>query len=309
MIERGRTKLDTAGSAPDREMEILCACDERYLPHAATMLCSLLEHNSVFAIHFFYSSIPKLELAKLNSLVTRYGAQIAFYEMNPTEFKDLRVDKHASIAVYYRLLAPRLLSSAVNKILYLDCDIVVRRSLTQLWNTNLANHALAAVTDYWQDAQAHGLPLGAKYFNSGVLLINLEFWRQNNIPEQTIAFIMNNPEKVPLWDQDALNAILVNKWIELPACWNAQNEAHWLRTSEHGTDPAIVHFITDHKPWHWSNQHHFKTEYHKYRLKTPWRRYRQEGEPRQHPLRRVARVVLPRNLRQWMRSRLVSSES
>jgi lipopolysaccharide biosynthesis glycosyltransferase len=287
-------------------MEVLCACDERYLPHAGTMLCSLLEHNSVFRIHLCYSSIPAPELAKLKSLVGEYGAQIAFYKMIPRQFRDLRVDKHASTAVYYRLLAPRILSPELNKVLYLDCDLIVRRSLTELWNTNLANHALAAVTDYSEDAQAHGLPMGAKYFNSGVLLMNLEFWRQKNVPEQTIAFIANNPEKVPLWDQDALNAILVNEWIELPACWNAQNEAHWLRTSEHTMDPAIVHFITAHKPWHWSNRHPFKPEYHKYRLKTPWRRYKPEGKPRLHSLRRVARVVLPQNLRQWLRSRLVS---
>src|SRR5271166_3713344 len=197
-----------------REIEVLCACDKRYLPHAATMLCSLLEHNNVFRIHFFYSSIPSFELAKIRSLVTRYTTTITFYEIVPKTLENLRVDKWASIAVYYRLLAPRLLPCDINKILYLDSDIIVRRSLNPLWDTDITDRALAAVSDYDDSARkALGFPPGTKYFNSGVLLINLRFWRQNNVPTQAISFIKNNPERVQYWDQDALNAILVHQWV------------------------------------------------------------------------------------------------
>ena len=85
------------------------------------------------------------------------------------------------------------------------------------------------------------------------------------------------------WDQNALNAVLVHQWIELPEHWNTQSEALFqaLTASTSGAlmDPAIVHFTTGVKPWHWSGNHPFKHEYHKYRIKTPWRSYQQEGRP------------------------------
>jgi lipopolysaccharide biosynthesis glycosyltransferase len=295
-------------------MEVLCACDERYLPHASTMLCSLLEHNSVPRIHFFCSSVPDYELEKLKSFVTRYQAEIIFYEIDPAALEDLYIDKWASMAVYYRLLAPRLLPINIDKVLYLDSDIVVRGSLADLWNTNLTDHAVAAVPDYVDDTKIEalglsiGLPVEAKYFNSGVLLINLKFWRQNNVAERAIAFARNNPEKVKYWDQDALNATLICQWIELPAYWNWQDWRHRY-TPETGKDPAIVHFISADRPWHWSSKHPFRREYHKYRRKTPWWNYQPEGRPRFgkriiHSTRRVIRSIVPKTLRKWLRSRL-----
>ena len=293
-------------------MEVLCTCDERYLPHAATMLCSLLEHNSVSRIHLFHSSVASGELAKLRSLVARYKSEITLYEIVPADLENLRVDKWASVAVYFRLLAIRLLPAHLNKVLYLDSDIIVTRSLIDLWNTDIGDHALAAVSNYEDNArEALGLPAGTKYFNSGVLLINLEYWRQNNVPERAMSFVRNNPDKAQYWDQDALNAVLVHQWVELPSCWNWQD---WLHKPVAGMKPAIVHFIAGDKPWHWSNNHPFKHEYHKYRLKTPWRQYQQEGRPGlpqrlNRSLRSIARAVLPANLRQRLRSRLLRSQT
>ena len=295
-------------------MEVLCACDQRFLPHTATMLCSLLEHNSVSRIHLFYSSVSEHELAKLEALVARYASKISFYEIVLADLQDLRVDKWASVAVYYRLLAPRLLPADLDKVLYLDSDIIVRQSLKDLWNIDLTGHALGAVPNFEDDARkALGLPEGTKYFNSGVLLINLRFWRQSNVAERAISFIRNNPTKVQYWDQDALNATLVRSWIELQPPWNWQFRR---RNAGPGNQlqPAIVHFITDDKPWHWSNTHPFKQEYHQYRLKTPWSLYKQEGRPPPPQrlgrfLRNVARVVLPNGLRRWLRSRILGLQA
>jgi lipopolysaccharide biosynthesis glycosyltransferase len=318
------SSLGSPGLIRSPNLEVLCGCDERYLPHAATMLCSLLEHNSVFRIHIFYSSIDGCQLAKLKSLVERYGSEAVCYEMVREDFQDLRVDKGASqssIANYFRLWAPRILPRNLERILYLDSDIIVRRSLTDLWNTDLCDHALAAVEDsFWDPKAGYGyveLTPGAKYFNSGVLLINLDYWKQNSVYERAVEFMRNNPDKLNYYDQDALNAILVHRWINLPAIWNE----HALSTpgppalrNKHIVNPAIVHFVGDDKPWRWSSKHPFKREYHKYRRKTPWRQYREEGRPALpqrlgRSLRRSARVVLPGRLREWLRSRVMSSQA
>ena len=321
-------RLDTPDSAQGGGMEVLCAFDEQYVRHTATMLCSLLEHNTVSRIHLFYSSVDDQELAKLESFVAGYGSTIVRYKMAPANFQDFRVDKWVSIATYYRILAPRILPTNIDKILYLDSDIIVRGSLNDLWNTDLRDRALAAVGELADSRAVNlvGLPSGAKYFNGGVLLINLVFWRENSIYERATAFIRDNPEKVELWDQDALNAILVQSWIELPAHWNAQHHfitglpatriAH-LSPEQLATvplsEPAVVHFDGGTKPWHWSCRHPFQYEYRKYRVKTPWPRYELEGKPRlRHKLRRsvrsFARAVLPASLRKWLRSRITSLE-
>jgi lipopolysaccharide biosynthesis glycosyltransferase len=283
-------------------MEVLCACDKRYLPHAATMLCSLLEHNTVSRIHLFYSAISSYELTRLKRFFASYRSEIALYEIVPSDLQNFRVDKWLSIATYYRLLAPRLLPADLSKVLYLDSDIIVRGSLTELWNTDLTGCALAAVSNYWEeDREGLGMPAEAKYFNAGVLLINLQFWRLNNVAERALSFVKNNPERLQYWDQDALNATLVHQWIEVPSCWNCQ----YISNSETEPEPAVVHFLTRDKPWQWSNTHIFKHEYRRYRLKTPWRRYKLEGQPPSRlgsSLRRVARVVLPRRVVRWLRS-------
>jgi lipopolysaccharide biosynthesis glycosyltransferase len=141
------------------------------------------------------------------------------------------------------------------------------------------------------------------------MLINLDYWRQNNVYERVMEFIKINAEKVNYLDQDAMNAILVDRWIDVPAIWNdqARSTLHVPAVrNQNIQDPAIVHFLGPYKPWNWLCKHPFNYEYHKYRRKTPWRRYRQEGKPHLHSLRIVARAVLPRQLRRWLRSRLTS---
>jgi lipopolysaccharide biosynthesis glycosyltransferase len=326
MIEPGQDTFSDnglrEGLQPSFNIEVLCGCDGRYLPHAATMLCSLLENNSVSRIHFFYSSIDSGELAKLKCLVARYESKLACYEMIPEEFKDLRVDKgvsQSSVANYFRLLAPRILPADIDKILYLDSDIIVRRSISDLWNTDLRDRALAAVEDaFWApDGGYVEMPPGSKYFNSGVLLINLAYWRRNSVYERAMEFIRRNPEKLNYYDQDALNAILVDRWINLPALWNEHARSTLYRAAARNKDvfdPAIVHFVGGDKPWHWSGKHPFTHEYRQYRLKTPWRRYRREIRPLLRSSLRCfargaicfARAALPSSLRRWLRSGFMS---
>jgi lipopolysaccharide biosynthesis glycosyltransferase len=158
----------------------------------------------------------------------------------------------------------------------------------------LGHQALAAVPEAWEMLDKRMIYLlgsSGQYFNAGVLLINLEFWRQSNVYENSMAFIMSNTKKMDFWDQDALNAILVHRWIELPPHWNAQYE--YLKRNP-SSNPAIVHFTGDIKPWHWSPGYLFEREYRMYRRKTPWPQYRLEGKP---PFARRAWCSFRRKLR------------
>jgi lipopolysaccharide biosynthesis glycosyltransferase len=97
------------------------------------------------------------------------------------EFQGLHVSEESSPANYYRLAAPRILPLDVHKVFYLDSDIVVRRPIKALWDIDINNSALAAVADsVWSpDRNYARLPPGARHFNSGVTLTNLDYWRKN----------------------------------------------------------------------------------------------------------------------------------
>ena len=113
-------KLRSSGLEHGAEMEVLCSCDEPYLPHTATMLRSLLQHNKVSRINLFHNPIPSGELAKLRSLIARYKSELACHEMVPQDLRDFRLHKpYWSVANYFRLLAARILPTNIEKILYL----------------------------------------------------------------------------------------------------------------------------------------------------------------------------------------------
>ena len=219
----GRSRA--ADSEQWERMEVLCAFDERFIPHAATMLCSLLEYNRVAKIYLFYSGVSNSNIAKLRIFVDGYGALLVAYEMDAKQFAHLRVDRESpasSIANYFRLLAPRFLPLDLKKVLYLDSDMIVRRSLEELWKTNLSSYALAAVEDcFWRPELNYvQMPANTKYFNSGVMLINLEYWRKHRVGERATQFVRENPDQVQYYDQDALNATLINCWVSVSAIWN-----------------------------------------------------------------------------------------
>jgi len=261
-------------------MEILCACDEGYVPHTATMLCSLLEHNAFVRVHLFHSSIGSRTLDKLIKFVVRYGGAITSYEMIADDFDYCQVDGWASIANYYRLVAPHFIGEDIDKILYLDSDLIVRQSLDKLWNTDVTDRPLAAVADLGETFRAEelGLPIGTKYFNSGVMLINLHFWRLHGVYDKLTSLIKHNNGKLKYWDQDALNMMFANDWIELPVLWNVQKnfqKNYWPH------EPVIAHFCGDIKPWDNTEEYpcgpqHYPVarEYRHFRRKTPWPHYK-----------------------------------
>jgi lipopolysaccharide biosynthesis glycosyltransferase len=262
----------------------------------------------------FHSGGLSSELNTLTSFVCKYRGNILTYDISDISFTELPTNKFFPATIYYRLLAPRILANDINKILYLDSDLVVRRSLRGLWEIDLDGYALAAVEDAKWDPTKEAfisvfsmeLAPDTKYFNSGVMLINLSYWRLNAVSERAIAFVKNHQERLNFWDQDALNAVLNGRWIILPAVWNAHHQQ--VAGVSRVADPAIVHYCGDIKPWHWRWHeilHPYKYEYHRYRKRTPWRRYKPEGRPGwPGRMKQVVKRLLPLKVRQQLRFRI-----
>ncbi len=245
-------------------MNILFAINEEYLQHFSAVLASLRTHHKDVPdmnLHVMYMA---LDSSVCHMLEQQYPeASWKWHDLSNYNFQDLFVNAHISYETYFRILAPELI--AVDKLLYLDSDLIVRTSLTELYETDMKDSAIAAVRDYKGQERKPDLGIEAKftYINAGVLLMNLKYWREQGYSAKLLDYIRKMGSKLKYWDQDAINALLHDRAILLDERWNVQAssfEAPDIDPSvlEH---PAIIHFTGAAKPWHISNQNPFKHEY------------------------------------------------
>lgn len=272
------------------KIRIVSACDDNYVQHLAVMLCSLLENTqkqSQIDINIIDGGILEENKAKLDNFIyQKYHLNVNYLTIDARIYQDFPISYHFTHTIYYRISIPLLFEHNVDKVLYLDSDIVIKDDVSKLWDIDLNNYFLAAVEspsfgDRYSDLN---MPEDSKYFNSGVLLINLEMWRKHNITETTIKFIQNHQDKIIWWDQDSLNSVLCNRWLLLPLRWNQQAyffEKDQYQKNSHRPDfleavenPAIIHFSSFHKPWEYINKHPYKYEYFDYLKLTPWKDFK-----------------------------------
>ena len=168
-------------------------------------------------------------------------------------FPALERRKNITEVTYYRLWLAEVLPANIEKILYLDGDIIVRHSLESLWNTDIRRHAIAAVPNMNENNTNRYLRLGIPqqngYFNAGVLLVNLSWWRRENSLDQFID-VINKVQEIPQYD--------FKKY---------QDEVMEARE-----DPVIIHYTLD-KPWYTYNRytHPFSNSFVKYQMQTEWK--------------------------------------
>lgn len=266
-------------------MEILCCTDHNFVIPMGVMMHSLCVNNTSNDLHFHVfvdNSVTQEQKSEIKDVVNN-GNEVSFYTIDVSSIQQYLIVKVANfpISIYYRLLLADILPETVHKVLYLDADIIVRHDLTMLYDTNIDNVALAAVTEpdgTGRNCERLGYPSELGYFNSGVILFNLDYFRKNNVTEQLINFIKENPEKLGCPDQDTLNFVLRNEKRMLPLKYNVQEGSFRVRPEVLATkdqflaiqDPYILHFTTNEKPWKKSCRHPLRNLYYEYRKGTPW---------------------------------------
>ncbi len=151
----------------------------------------------------------------------------------------------------------------VERVLFLDADLLVMRDVAELWETPLDERVLAAAPDAavplcsaprgvkgWQ---ALGIPHDAAYFNCGVLLIHLGRWRERNVTQRALRYFENTREPIDFLHQEALNAVLWDDWKRLDPRWNLLASRAGRSFDRSGREdwkrPGIVHFAGRMKPW------------------------------------------------------------
>ena len=174
-----------------------------------------------------------------------------FYQITSTEGMTFVVPPgHITQAMYYRYLFAEMLPPEITKILYLDADIICKGDILPLWQTDLEGRVLGAVRD-WGEAKSCGR-IGLKngrYFNSGVLLMDLVKWRQQKLTQKLFQWLEQLGDTKILWgDQDALNGVIDGDFVELPKKYNCIIINNTLLKAD--PEDVIVHYIDYIKPWH-----------------------------------------------------------
>lgn len=262
-------------------MNILVTLNSNYIKPLKVMLTSLFLNNpqESFAIYLMHTTLKERELTDLDIFIRHEGNRLYDLYVDAHSLKNAPVHFHYSKEMYYRLLAFKFLPQNLDRILYLDPDILVLNSIKSLYEMDLQEYLYAAAgesTAYIREFNKLRLkPFEIEeYYNSGVLLMNLELQRQTIREEDIYAFIENNPLKLIMPDQDVLNALYAQKIKSLDrkiynydarrylyykvltdGAWNMDNV---LRKT------VFLHFCGKKKPWQESYNGKFHALYKHY---------------------------------------------
>ena len=263
------------------QINIVFASDDNYAQHIAVVIASIMaKTKEEVCFYVINDNISKNKIEKLKNTADTFKAQIEFITVSEDKFINVYLSGHVSKAAYFRLALADILPNDIEKVIYLDVDLLVFDDINKLWQIDLKNLPLAAVPDYGimasvrlckQKKQVIGLPVGEKYFNSGVLVVNLKEWRKEDYTKQILEIINNN--QFPHHDQDALNKLFMHKWKELELRWNVIPPIYYLfnkvvfnkklRNSalKAKSDIAILHYAGSYKPWQFKMYNGFNDKY------------------------------------------------
>lgn len=271
-------------------MDIVCNIDNGYVKYCIVMLTSLFVNNpeETFHIHIIAGELSEEARHQLTDMVEReYKQQLSLYLVGEEVLASCPIDheNYISISTYYRCFITDILPRTLSKVLYLDCDLIVHGSIRELWETDLQGYAVGVVEDMWSGKPEHysrlDYPEEFSYFNAGVMLVNMDYWREHHIGEQVAEYINRYPERLLYNDQDALNAVLYKQRLFIPFRWNMQDgffrKKRKLRPvsvpaleKEMG-QAAIIHFTGGKKPWNDKCVHPYKKTYFRYLDMTRWK--------------------------------------
>lgn len=319
MIQELDQQETTLQSVSTTDPIVLCAADDNYVKPLAVTLHSAatsLKNGNRLHVLLMDGGISESSWTGLRETLLDLPITIHIIRPNRTEISDLGISHHITHTAYFRLMAARLLPDSIDKVIYLDSDVLVNGDLTELWNFDVGdNYCLAAVdiacpfvNAYRAQAKFHEIkkaiphlaaisPIpnwrkleldgSASYFNSGVMVLNLARWRAESVEKKLLACLRDNTRHVWCWDQYALNVVFAGQWGKLPARWN--QGAHVFEYPDESCspidqsefvemrdNPALIHFTTEFKPWDFQPCHPLRESFYERLDQTAWTGWRPE---------------------------------
>ena len=249
-------------------MNLLLTLDENYLLPCKVMLDSFFASNPQekdVTVYLLHSAIPGGKLAELDTFCAAFGARLIPIAVEPTLFENAPTSKRYPKEMYYRLLSPLILPRQVERVLYLDPDMLIINPLLPLWEQNLGGKVFAAashtgLTEMANEINQRRLDTEHEYFNSGVMLIDLKAARDLVKAEDVFRCVSEHEKELILPDQDVFNMLYGKQTLPVEdVLWNydVRNYAKYLIRSSGSHDlnwvmdnTAVLHFCGKNKPWH-----------------------------------------------------------
>lgn len=283
-------------------MNVVYSSSDSYSEICGISIVSLLENNKeTDEIHIFIidNDISEKNRILLRDSVVKYNRTLTFVDkINVEEITNTSIYVGRwNIGTFFRLYLSSILPLNVDRVIYLDCDTIIRHSLEEIYNLDLGEYLVAGVDDC--RSNLYRLDIGCNpntvYINNGFMVINLKAWREKNIESKFTSFIESRGGNLTYMDQAPLNAVLgpQNLIYELPAVYNAQRiffdftyrqllkvrkPQHHLSEIEYNnaiSNPIIVHFtpvfISGTRPWNFKDNHKFRKEYIYYKSLSLWK--------------------------------------
>lgn len=283
-------------------MNIALGFDKNFAAYAATTIKSILLHNKNLKFYLMHDNLPKSDIKKISKMIEEHNEDYQWIDMS-NEFNNIFTGNWRSKAVYFPLKLSSICDD--NRILFLDADTFVLDDLSTLYNQDIDGYYLAAVNDYGMLSDLktdNKLKLGnetidikdyfqkirkwnntdmQRYFNSGMLLMNLDEMRKNNVETQLLDSLKYNI--FAFIDQDCINYVChdhvkiiepkYNFMVLFKSTWNRLDDEHkekLIPYKEEQIRPLIVHYLL--KPWKKPMDNlPFSKEYNEIKKSTPYK--------------------------------------
>ena len=271
-------------------IHIACCSNEKLAPMFGVVVTSVginVTSDDVM-MYLLHNGLKRSTVKRLQKIADRYNVGLKFLEIDLEILKDCPVDEkihYGNIMMYARLLLPSMLPN-LDKVIYLDCDLVVCKDLKSLWETDVNDVAVTMAPDllYQDKATLSRLGINNNYLNSGVIVMNLDYWRKHDVMKRLLAYISDKGNELIYNDQDSLNAILHDERRQLPVKYNVtphyflKNPDNYPKEMheeirEARIDPAVFHFLGPVKPWSLGCYLPGKKLFMKYQKASGWRHF------------------------------------
>ena len=247
-----------------QDVNILVTLDKNYIPQLNVMLSSLIYSNPQcrFTVYLLHSSIEDKDLTETRRILKQSGCLV------PVKAKEIGLENAPVTSrypqeIYYRIFAAKYLPDELDRVLYLDPDIIVNGSILDLYHIPMENYYFAAAShigDFMHKINEFRLDMDEEspYVNSGVMLMNLERLRKEQNYEDVFRFIEKQKSKLILPDQDIISSLYGTKIYEINSFRYNMTESMYQKHSMFEKDlnlqwvrenSVIIHYCGRNKPW------------------------------------------------------------
>lgn len=245
-----------------KPIHIALAFDDNFWAPAYTVMrsiCLTTRRKSDLVFHLLHMPLTDEHRHDIEGISREFGARLAYVPLDQSDLFDffssgLPASSQWPKVVYGRLLLGDLLPMDVERVLYLDCDMLVRQPIEQLCEMDLEGQPLGAVPDALapflmgrRDMRENKdiFDLADPYFNSGMLVVDLAKWREIDIKSEVAAIVAKGWMDRLYFDQDMLNLIFRGRFLPVDWRWNVID----AQAAHEGLNPAILHYTRKSKPW------------------------------------------------------------